>query len=55
MILIKNVLLIQYLIFGQKRITLKTKNVKILTSLPQIFLKDIKKSFEDIHLDSKIY
>ena len=35
--------------FWTKKLTLKTENVKILTSLPQIFLQDIKKSFEGAH------
>ena len=33
----------------------KTKTVHHLTTLDQKVLQDIKKSFEDAHLDAKIY
>ena len=63
--LIKDVLLIYYsntkivfrkikLILGVKK-SLKTENVKFLTSLPQVVLKDMKKSFEGTHLVAKNY
>jgi len=32
---------------------LKTEKVKFLTSLPQVVLKDMKKSFEGAHWDAK--
>ena len=34
------------IIFRKIKFTLKTENVKFLTSLPQVVLQDIKKSFE---------
>ena len=41
--------------FWTKKFTLKTKSVKILTSLPQIVSQDIKKSFEGAHWDAKTH
>ena len=43
------------LIFGLKKFTLKTENINILTSLPQVVLQDIKRSFEGAHWDAKNY
>ena len=37
------------------KVASKTKNSLLLTALNQMVLKDIKKSFEDVHLDAKIY
>ena len=42
------------LIFG-KKLTLKTENAHFLTAPNQVALQDIKKSFEEAHLDAKIY
>ena len=39
--------------FWTKQYPLKTENVKFLTSLPQVVLQYIKKSFEGAHWDAK--
>ena len=41
------------LIFGQKKLTLKTENTHFLTAPNQIFLQDIKKFFEAAQLDTE--
>ena len=38
-----------------KKLSLKTENTQFLTALYQVVLQDIKKSFEEAHLDAKIY
>ena len=42
------------LIFGLK-IVKKSENTQFLTALNQVVLQGIKKSFEEAHLDAKIY
>ena len=42
------------LTFGQK-LTVKTKNTQSLTVFNQVVTQDIKKSFEEAHLDAKMY
>ena len=37
------------------KLALKTENSCFLTSLIQKFLRGIKKSFEDVHFDTKLY
>ena len=39
--------------FWTKKFTLKTENVNFMTSLPQVFLQDIKRSFEGAQSDAK--
>ena len=41
--------------FWAEKFTLKTENVKFLTSLPQVFLQDVEKSFEETLWDAKNY
>ena len=41
--------------FWTKKFTQKTESLKFLTSQPLVVLQDIKKSFEDIQLDVRIY
>ena len=38
-----------------QKLTLNSLNAQFLTTLHQKFLQDIKKSFEYVHLDVKIY
>ena len=42
------------LTFGLK-MTLYAENIPVLTTLYQVVLQDIKKSFEEAHLYAKIY
>ena len=48
-ILIKNNFQEDYVNFKAKKFTLKTENVKLLTSPPQVVSQDIKTSFEGAH------
>ena len=56
-----NLILIQKLFSGRlsqfwtKKLTLKTENVKLLTSLPQVILQDIKKSFKGAYWSAKVF
>ena len=43
------------LIFGIKKLTLKTENAQFLTAPNQVVLQNIKKSFEESHLETKAY
>ena len=40
---------------GTKRLTLKTENVKFLTSMPQVLLQDIKKIFYGADWNAKTF
>ena len=41
--------------FRPWKLALKTKNSCFLTALNQNILQDVKKSFDDVHLDAKFY
>ena len=40
------------LIFGLQKLALKIENGQFLTTLNQVVLQDIKKLFEEVHLDA---